>query len=271
MKSLRAKTALITILAVAGLFAIYLFTRQQSLKLGNPTTVTGYASLCLMILLALFNTRKKLSMIPFIQARVWLMMHIIFGVTMLLLYWLHTGNAWPTGVYEQIIAALFYLVCITGIIGYILSRTTPSRLRLTGNEIIYERIPTEIYSLRETVKDEITKAVEFSGNETLSREYEESLAWFFSRPRFFLSHISGSGRPLAWVQSKAESLKPFLSREEEEKFDSVLSLMNYKNQIDAHYFNQKLLKLWLFLHLPLTVALMVFVGWHVLLVHLYSI
>ncbi len=269
MITLQTKTTVISILAIAGLVALYWVARQQSLQLHDPTILSGYVALTVMILLALFNTRKKLSMIPIISARVWLVFHVVFGLALMVVFGLHTGSLWPTGLYEQILAGLFYLVCLTGIAGYLLSRSIPSRLRHLGNEIIFERIPAELYEVREAAKGHITAALEASGNETLAREYEESLAWFFARPRFFLSHVSGTERPSAWIKNKDTSLRPFLSDAEQQEFDSLLSLMNYKNEIDAHYANQRLLKGWLFLHLPLTLALLVFVAWHVLLVHLY--
>lgn len=268
---LHSKTTHIVLLSIGGLIAIYWYANQQKLNLEDSSFLTGYASLTIMVLLALFNIRKKLSMIPAIQARTWLRIHVVFGFGMIFLFWLHTESVWPSGLYEQIIAVLFYLVCLSGMVGYLLSRTLPSRLRHIGNEIIYERIPTELYNTREAAKLEISTAVNINGNEVLAREYEESLAWFFAQPRFFFSHIVGSGRPAAWVQNKATSLSPFLSEEESEKFAPLLGLMKYKNQIDAHYANQKLLKHWLFFHLPLTVSLLVFVGWHVLLVHLYAL
>jgi hypothetical protein len=271
MSTTRTSFWVISSLAIAGLVVTYWFARQTSHTLGNASALTGYVTLAVLLSLALFNTRKKLSMLPMIKARTWLLFHVIMGFAVLLLYWLHTGVLWPTGLYEQIIAALFYVVCITGIVGFILSRTIPVRLRNIGNEIIYERIPHEIYTLRETAKSEVLAALSSSGNETLAREFKESLAWFFAKPRFKTAHLSGSGRAAAWVERKASSLKPFLSDEEAKRFDEVVALMHYKNQIDAHYANQNVLKYWLFLHLPLTVALLVFTGWHVLLVHLYAL
>jgi hypothetical protein len=269
--TLKTKTTVIGVMALLVITGTFWLVRRKSLMLEDPSVISGYVALGVMILLMLFNWRKKLSMLPIISARVWLVFHVLFGLLLLGLFWLHTGSVWPTGLYEQIIVALFYLVSVSGIIGYVLSTSIPSRLRHIGNEVIYERIPTEIYNLRESVKDEISLAVKNSGNETLAREYEESLAWFFARPRFFLSHLASTGKPNAWRLRKEQSLKPFLTSDEEIHFARVIELIGYKNQIDAHYANQSLLKSWLFLHLPLAAILLLFVGWHVLLVHLYVI
>lgn len=269
--TLKSKTYFIGLVALIVLLGTFMTVRNDNIMLEESSVTSGWVALSVMILLMLFNWRKKLSMLPIISARVWLIFHVLFGFLMLALFWLHTGSLWPTGLYEQIIATFFYLVSISGVVGYFLSISIPSRLRHIGNEIIYDRIPNEIYKIREIVKDEIALAVENSGNETLAREYQETLAWFFSRPRFFLSHISGSGKPRAWRLRKEQSLKPFLTGDEEEHFAKVIELMDHKNQIDAHYANQSLLKIWLFLHLPAAAILLLFVGWHVMLVHLYLV
>ena len=271
MNRLRTKAVLISLFAIAGIVSLCLVVHRQNIELKDSNILTGYVSLAVMCLLAVFNTRKKLSMLPIINARTWLVFHVVFGFAMIAVYAIHTQTLWPSGLYEQILACLFYLVSISGIAGYTLSRIVPRRLRHTGGEIIYARIPNEIYQIREASKKHISSALEQSGNETLSREYQESLAWFLAKPRFILSHISGSGRPSAWVENKAVSLEPFLSDSEKKEFNKVLELMRYKNQIDAHYANQKMMKVWLFFHLPVAVGLLVFVAWHVLLVHLYLI
>ncbi len=269
--AINKKVLSICLFGVVAFFGTYFIVQQERIALQNPQTTSGYIALAVMVFLMLFNWRKKLSMLPIVSARIWLICHVVLGLLMLSLFWLHTDSLWPSGVYEKIIATLFYLVSLSGVVGYALSRTIPARLRHTGGEIIYDRVPKQIYQLREQVKDHIATAVKESGNETLPRKYSESLAWFFAKPRFFLSHITGSGKPNAWLERKEISLKPFLTDQEHIGFEQVINLGRYKNQIDAHYANQRLLKLWLFLHLPASAMLVLFVAWHVLLVHLYLV
>lgn len=268
---MRAKIIVINILAFATLVFVYVMTRQAQLDIGDPSIVSGYVALATMVLLIIFNTRKKLSMVPLIKARTWLVLHVVFGFALVIIFWMHTGTVWPHGLYEQIMTGLFYIVSISGLIGYMLSRAIPERLRQIGSEIIYERIPQEVYDIREAVKALVLQSIELSGEETLKREYEESLNWFLARPRFFFKHVAGSRYPSTWVVQKAQSLKPFLNDDEAAKFREINELLHYKNRIDAHYAMQSVLKYWLYFHLPVAVGLFVFVLWHVLLVHLYTV
>ncbi len=238
-------------------------------QLLDPNAMTGWTLLAAMLFLGLFNARKKLSMVPLGTAATWLKLHVVLGVGLAPLFWLHTRTLWPTGLYEQLIAALFYLAFLSGLAGYALSRIVPRRIDLIDGEHILERIPAEVVRIRESARAAVRDGVEASGNETLARQYEEALGWFFARPRFALSHVTGSARPQAWVEQRARAIRDYLGDEEQDAFSALVGLMHYKNRVDAHYANQRLLRLWLLLHLPLSVALIILGLWHSLLVHVY--
>ena len=91
---------LLGILSVA-VFVFLLFqARLVEERLGMPEIGTGYWLLGLIILLALFNARKRLSMVPLFVASYWLRLHVVGGVLAVALFWVHTGTVWPTGLYE---------------------------------------------------------------------------------------------------------------------------------------------------------------------------
>ena len=53
------------------------------------------------------------------------------------MFWVHSGLFWPTGVHEQILAGLFYLVSASGIVGYAFEHFYPRRLTQSGIEVIF--------------------------------------------------------------------------------------------------------------------------------------
>ena len=256
--------------AIALLIVVYWAGQQSLMKNEDPAILSGWVTFAAMFFMMAFNARKRLSMAPIVSARSWLVLHVVMGCALLPIFWIHTGSLWPTGITEQIIACLFYLVSISGIWGYFLSKIMPARLRNLDREVIFERIPQQLYEIRQAVQKKIGLAVESSGRDTLLRDYQESLNWFFAKPRFFMSHLTGSRRPAAWVSRQNSALRPFLDDEEAQHFSQILDLMEEKNTVDAHFAVQWILKFWLFIHLPLAAALSVFVAWHILLVHIYS-
>ena len=267
---MRNRILVFSFAAIALLVVVYWAGQQSLMKNEDPAILSGWVTFAVMFFLMAFNARKRISMAPVVSARSWLVLHVVMGSALLPLFWLHTGRLWPSGVTEQIMAALYYLVSLSGIWGYFLSRIMPARLRNLDREVIFERIPQQLYEIRQVVQEKIRLAVESSGRDTLLRDYQESLSWFFARPRFFMSHLTGSRRPAAWVSRQNSALRPFLDDDEAQQFSQVLALMDEKNTVDAHFAMQWILKFWLFIHLPLAAALSVFVVWHVLLVHIYG-
>src|SRR5262249_28096801 len=83
------------------------------LSLSPAVLLSGWPLLALMCALAFFNWRKKLSMVPVGRASLWLGMHVVGGFLAIGIFFLHTGTVWPTGAYEQVLAALFYLTSIS--------------------------------------------------------------------------------------------------------------------------------------------------------------
>ena len=107
MNSIAIRYTLLWGIAIAGLIALGVYSRLADLELERSEFITGYTLFALMILLALFNARKKLAMVPLVRSAYWLAIHVVGGVAAVVLFFIHTGSIWPTGGYEQALA----LVC----------------------------------------------------------------------------------------------------------------------------------------------------------------
>lgn len=258
--------------ALLALAVPWWWARLRVEQLQDPAVLTGWWLFATMLFLAAFNARKKLSVIPLGSAAAWLRWHVVGGFLTLALFWLHTGSLWPTGLYEQVLAGLFYLLNLTGIIGWLLQRTYPRMLADTGNEIIFERIPAEIARLRTAAEAAVMACVQETGAETLSRHYVETLHWFFRRPRFFASHaFLGSKQARAWVRQQCEPVRRYLGEAERAHLDRLAALAERKLDVDFHYFAQLLMKSWLLLHLPLAAIVVLLALWHLALIHIYAL
>ncbi len=259
-------------LAAFILAGVLAFNEQNTrLHLGQPAVVTGWSLVAVMFFLASFNARKKLSMLPLGSAQTWLKLHVVGGFLALIFFWIHTRRLWPLGFYEQILALLFYLLTANGILGFILQKIYPGHLTQTGLEIIYERIPAEIVEIREHAESLILECTKETGAETLAQYYLETLDWFFRRPRFFASHAVGRQKARHWLRQRLATVKHYLNDAEKVYLAKLQVLAETKNKIDVHYAVQTILKSWLLVHIPLTVAVVVFTVWHILLVHVYAL
>ncbi|TMH62314.1 MAG: hypothetical protein E6H57_18995 [Betaproteobacteria bacterium] len=265
-----AQLALFWAIGIAGWLLVALAAWRAERSLREGALVTGYALLAMMLALAMFNLKKRLVALPLSTARAWMMAHLVIGTLGFPLYLQHAGGLWPGGHYERALALCFYTVMLSGIAGYVLQRLLPRRLTHLEGEVIYERIPSEVFTLRERVEALVLKGVQDAGADTLGRYYLESLHWFFRRPRFFLSHLFGSARGARWIRGHVGALRRYLNETERAALDQIESLALRKNQLDAHYALQSVLKLWLFVHIPSAVLLIVLAFWHLLVVNIYS-
>lgn len=239
--------------------------------LGEPAIVTGYSLFAIVLLLSVLNLRKRLPMLPLLRAHQWTRVHVVGGMLAAALYFLHTGSVWPVGPYERVLAALFYLVTLSGILGYLIQSLYPRRLTGTGVEIIYERIPAEVAELRERAEQLVLDCTKVSKSDTLARYYLETFDWFFRRPRFLLSHLTGGQKSGFWLEQQFINSRRYMNDKEREHLDRLETLAGLKSDIDFHFAAQRLMKTWLLVHVPGVVALLVLAAWHLLIVNIYAL
>jgi hypothetical protein len=269
---LRSRPGLVVWAAAAVVFAAVAYqSLNLRLNLGRPMVLTGWVLLGLMVFLAFFNWRKKLSMVPIGHASLWLGLHVVIGVLTVGIFFLHTRSLWPIGAYEQLLAGLFYLTSLSGIVGFGLTRAYPRRLTHADYEIIYERIPAEVARLREEAEQIVLDCTSETGSDTLARHYLDTLSWYFRRPRFAVSYLAGSDRGDHWLRHELGAVSRYLNDAERSFLDRIRDIGTTKARLDRHYAGQSVLKYWLLLHVPLAAVVMVITVWHVLLVHVYAL
>ena len=67
-----------------------------------------------------------------------------------------------------------------------------------------------------------------------------------------------------------DNLSRYLNAEEREFHDRLRELVCKKDELDFHYALQLMLKVWLFVHVPLTYSLLIAAGVHMVLVHAFG-
>ncbi|MBS38547.1 MAG: hypothetical protein CMO26_21805 [Thiotrichales bacterium] len=261
----------IWLLAIIICVAIALLAHHEAQTLGQPAIITGYSLFAVMLFLLFFNVRKRLAMLPMVRVHWWTMAHSVFGLLAVAMYFLHTETIWPNGLYEQLLTGLFYLATVSGIFGYVIQRLYPKRLSGKGVEVIYERIPQEIVRLRDTAESIVMTCARETESDTLARYYVETFEWFFRRPRFMLSHLTGADKSDYWLENQLSNSRQYLNEQEQAFLDSLYTLAFEKNTIDFHFAAQRLMKAWLLVHIPTVIALVVLALWHLLIVNIYGL
>ncbi|HZZ17728.1 MAG TPA: hypothetical protein VFE25_00060 [Opitutaceae bacterium] len=218
---------------------------------------TGTLLYALVLALALFNARKKLPFLPLTRASTWLRFHVYGGWLAVLLFFLHAGTAWPDGRLNQILAAVFLLVAASGALGLFLSRWVPSKLTASGEALTYERIPEIRRQIRTSVEALIVAADHESDSSTLGDFYVNHLLVYVNwRPGLFALPFGDPPLHRKTISSLV-SLNRYFNAREREIASELREWIEAKRNLDTQLVGQRLLKLWLFVHIPLSCSLII--------------
>ena len=258
--------------ALAGLAAIGLVAvdRFYDMSLRDAAFLNGWMLLAAMLFLSAFNVRKKIHVVPMIPLSAWLQMHIYMGCLAALLFGLHTDFELPNGLLETVLWLLFVGMVGSGIVGLLLSRILPRRISAAGERVIFERIPALRAQLRHRVADLAMLSVKETRSSVISDFYAAELADYLQRPRNFLRHLIGSNRPVRHMRARIDGLRRFLDDRGQEILDEIDELVAAKANLDQQFALQFTLKAWLFVHIPLNYALLIFTITHVGAVYAFA-
>jgi hypothetical protein len=260
---------------VSGMFALLVTTAAAlwahakfSRALPDYAFLTGWILLAAMLVLTFYNARKKLLFLPLGNSETWLQIHIYLGFFTVLLFLIHLDFRLPRGLFEITLASLFVLVAGSGVIGLIFSRVLPRRLATRGGEVIYEKIQAARYALR-TEAERLAVGAE-AKSPAIADFYARRLAGFFDGPKNSWLHLAESPRPLNALLASLDDLRRTATDAERATLEKLASLVRQKDGLDYHRALQLTLKLWLFVHIPLTYGLLIFTALHVVLVFGFS-
>lgn len=232
--------------------------------------LSGWALFVVMLALTFYNARKKISFLPLISSEAWLQFHIYAGLLTAVLFLVHINYKMPTGWFDGILASLYVLVMISGFFGLVASRAIPRRLTTRGGEVLFERIPGIRRQLQERAEMLALQSVEQVKSSTIADFYLRELKYFFDGKRNVLSHLFEVRTPLNLLLNKITDLNRYLNDSERATMDEIAVLVREKDGLDYHYSLQLVLKLWLFVHIPLTYSLLLWTLAHVVLVFAFS-
>ena len=198
-------------------------------------------------------------------AHSWLSFHIYGGGLFLLLTLMHSGFRLPTGAVTTWLWALSLWTVASGLVGLAIQTWIP-RVLASGlsTEVLYERIPEMVTHLRGRAE-----ALVETCDEAVQTLYSRQLAPAFAAPHWrwiYFYDITGGSRTRL---KEFRYLEGKLGPEEREKLEELEQLYRTKLEMDAHYTLQRPLRLWLFTHVPTSLALLAFLALHLFSVLYY--
>ncbi len=271
MKSFPARRTLyLTCTLLIAAFVLLVWSIKTA-TISNRGYVSGWTLCGMIFFLTLYNLRKRLSFLPLGSASLWMQIHIYCGFLSALVFAIHIQFSVPTGIFERMLALIYLLVFLSGVIGLYLTRVYPKRLTDLGDEVFFEYIPVVHRKLRDQIEVLALNNNESSGQSEMPQFYREELRLFVVGRPAILSHLYGeSSRQWRTVLQAVADHRRYMNEDEQQSLNEIEKLLRRKYQLDAQYVLQGALKLWLFIHIPATYALIIFMFFHSLLVHAWS-
>jgi hypothetical protein len=232
--------------------------------------LSGWLLFAVMLVLTFYNARKKLSFLPLLTSEGWLQFHMYAALLTAVLFCVHVSYKIPTGWFEGTLAWLYFLVMVSGFFGLFVSRDIPKRLTTRGGEVLFERIPGIRRQLQERAEALALSSVEQVKSSTIADFYVRELKSFFDGARNVVPHWFEVRTSLNSLLNKIADLNRYLNESERATMDEIATLVRQKDGLDYHYSLQLVLKLWLFVHIPLTYSLLLWTLVHIVLVFAYS-
>ena len=258
------KTRWVIFILGAEALLIYLYHDRSSAV--HIASFWGWILLGVIIFLMLFGARKRLPTPPLGSASLWLNLHLSIGMLSIAFYVLHTGVRVPNGKLEILLAGVFLSIVGSGIFGMILSTSFARRLHARGGEVIYEQIPAMRHDIAFQADNAALRSVEALDSSVVLDFHTSHLKPFFQKPMHFWAHLRDSRLPLATIERAIYSFQDCLDPDEVYVLDPLKELVERKDALDYHHALQKTLKAWLFIHVPLSLVLLILVGVHIVLV-----
>lgn len=199
----------------------------------------------------------------------WVSAHVYLGLLTLVVIPLHAGFRFGLDVHT-LAFVLLVIVVMSGVMGISLYRAIPGRLTRLEAKQQADSIDPELASLftamRTLVKDK---------SEVLVRLYQQELAMTRQRtPNGWMLLWKGQTRDLLAEQSAALTKKASLiPPEDQAAFQDLSQLLLKKTQLEVALHRQmglrNALKAWLYIHVPVSIAMVCAVGVHLFVVFWY--
>lgn len=257
----------LTFLCVVGLLAAY-FIHAPSYP--RHAYLSGWVLFALMLILTFYNLRKRVPFLRLGSSNFWLRLHLFLGIFSGALFLVHMGWTWPTSTFARLLATCYATVFLSGLLGWWMSRAFPKRLTVAGYETPYERIPHVRAKLRSDAEELILTGVDGQTSPIIAEFYSEKLGMFFARSCNLSAHVLSSRSPQAAHAARFDEVERYVKKGEREMLDKLRDLVAQKHMLDYQYSLQRALRLWLFVHIPLSYSLLVFSVLHIILVYSFS-
>jgi len=258
-------------------FALFGLMSSYSAALRDPRFLDGWVLIAGMSLQLGFHIAIKTNRLSPKSIARWRKLHIFIGWLLIAAFVTHSDFSLPDTGFELALWAGFVLLTLSGVFGTYLAWSLQAKSRV-DEHIVFDRLHARIAELGRDVHKIVTTTdvVASAGLPTPPYDawvvdlYTNHLRAFFDGHRNLRSHLVGSQRPLKHITTEIDNLSRYVDAHCKEKLIAIRNLVIEKDRLDFARVHHALSKGWLFVHVPVTYALIVLSVLHILVVYSFS-
>jgi hypothetical protein len=266
------KIAVLTSLVVAAGFAATLALRDYQLRhTGNSWFgyISGTLGAGIIVWLAALGVRKRYMTDNVWSLKAWVSAHVYLGLSLIVIATLHSGLQFGWNVHT-LAYALMMLVILSGIFGIIVYARLPQKLSDNRGETTQKQMLEKIHTLDGRLLEK-ARPLDQAQAALITRAVERTRIGGSFWRRLTNAHGNCETlRALTALKAKRQSLP---DGKQAQALDQVLSLLDEKyltlEKARRYIRLRSLLEVWLFIHIPATIALIGALAAHIISVFFF--
>jgi hypothetical protein len=266
------KVAILTSLVVAAGFAATLFLRDYHLRhTGNSWFgyISGTLGAGIIVWLALLGVRKRYMTDNVWSLKAWVSAHVYLGLSLIVIATLHSGLQFGWNVHT-LAYALMMLVILSGVFGVTVYALLPQKLSDNRAETTQKQMLEKIHTLDARLL-EVARPLDQAQAAIVTRAVQRTrIGGSFWRR---LTNAHGNCETLRALTALKAARKSMPDGKQAQSLDQVLSLLEEKSltlEKARRYIRlRSLLEVWLFIHIPATIALIAALTAHIISVFFF--
>ena len=225
----------------------------------------GVAAAVSLVVVMLYSARRSMPAVrSFGPSRIYLRIHLWGGGAFCVLLLLHTDARVPTAGLSIALWVSSLWVIATGAVGLVLQRTLPMLMQTLSVEVNLERVPELIAELRGRAE-----RLMLTADTRLQSFYATQVAPDMVAPQMMTAALFQRERTVRTQRGEMDILRRTLPPAGVATLDALHELRVTKHHMDMHYSLQRILRGWLYLHLPVAIVLLGLVALHVFFIVYY--
>jgi hypothetical protein len=204
--------------------------------------------------------------------------HIFCGYLLIAVFISHSDVSFPDTGLEWALWTCFVLVTLSGIYGMYLSWSLQAK-RGVDRSVSYDRVSARRSELALQIHAVVTQTYTAEAAIGLPAPpydawimdfYTNHLRDFFDGQRNVGAHLIGSHRQLKRLTDEIDNLSRYVDEQRRQRLEAIKTLVIEKDGLDFSSVHLGLSKGWLFVHVPVTYALIVLTVLHVVVAYAFS-